>query len=323
MPVTTTPPTPNNFNLTRLSEMILPESISNQVQLIIQSSRRTQRLPGHIMLDGIAGGGKTTLANIIGNELGIEMIQCGISTDYTQLLVKLFNEYRPKKNVIPRRIYFIDEAHALPKAVYEMLLTVLENNTIALSKNGVNRNFDLPPSTWIIATTNPEQIGTPFKNRFRHHITFYPYDQPNMEQIATRNLKKFNLTLDQPSISMLAKISRQTPRTLNGIILNLIDYTSLINTTVITTTIFNDFMRYIGIDQYGLSERDRLVIRALGEGLNLNALPLRTLATNTGIDEQTLKETVEPYLVRTGVILITTRGRTLTQYGSELYKELS
>jgi Holliday junction DNA helicase RuvB len=299
------------------------------------------------MLDGIAGGGKTTIANIIAKELNfvthkefIEenakqhktpknreypermLIHCGITTNFTDLLVELFQLYKPTRGIIPHRIFFIDEVHALPKAKLDMLLTVIENQKLIMSINGVNKIKDLPYSTWIIATTNPEKINGPFKNRFRHHITFYPYDQEEMEQIASKNLQKLNLTLDSDSISMLAKISRQTPRTLNGNILNLLDYTSLINSTSLTYSTFSDFLRYVGIDQHGLSERDRMVIKSLGECSTTSALPLRTLATVTGIDEETLTSEIEPYLMRTGVIQVTTRGRMLTQHGDELYKEL-
>ena len=327
--------------------MVLPEDMINQVNLIIQSSKRTQSLPGHIMLDGIAGGGKTSLADVIANELGFitqqkfeeekerrgetlkenespekMIVHCGISTNYTELVIKLYKDYKPNHGIVPQRIFFIDEAHALPKAVFEMLLPVLENNTISLSKNGINQTFDLPPCTWIVATTNPEKINGPFKNRFRHHITFYPYEQQEIVEIAQRNLQKVNLTLDQRSIEMLASISRQTPRNLNKNSRNLLDYTTIINTTTLTYDMFKDFLKYVGIDNRGYSKQDRLVIKALGSGPNINAIPLRTLTAITAIDTETLTEIIEPYLVRVGIMEVTSRGRMLTQRGNELYKEL-
>lgn len=311
----------NEFTLKSLSEMSLPESILNQVNLIIQSSKKTGELPGHIMLDGIAGGGKTTLAGLIAKELNMEFIQCGITTNYAELFVELNN--KNKKNAKINRMYFMDEAHAIPKSIFDLLLTVLSDNEVTMSRNGLNYIFHLPQTTWTISTTNPEKIPLPFKNRCSNHITFAPYDSNTLKEIAIKNLTKLNLILDEDSLNMLVRISRKTPRTLiHTIIKNLDRYTSLIDTRNITYPVFLDYMKYIGIDQYGLSERERAVIRLLGEDQKLTAMPVKTISTMSGIDEVTLKESVEPYLVSIGAIGITTRGRMLTQHGLELYKEL-
>jgi len=304
-----------------VSDMVLSDIVKNKVEMIIKVANRTNEPPGHILLYGVPGSGKTTLANIIANAVHMEFIPCGSSTNISQELLNLKSkEIRDGKK---SSMIFLDEVHSYSKKTQEQLLQMLEQNILPITIDGMNRLLTFDKNiTFIGATTNPELLLPAFRSRFRHQIRFDYYSDDMIKQLALINLHKLNIKLKtEQSLKIIVAISRGIPRTLNNHLKNLRDFTIMYQTTIIDDNLMFEFLSYNGIEpKYGLTYDEVNYIKCFIDS-PYGAKGRTAVESLTGFDSDTLNG-IEAYLRRKEYIDLTRRGRMLTERGISILKDL-
>lgn len=275
------------------------DKVIQRLKIAIAGCRDGSVLP-HTMIDGPPGLGKTTIAQAIAREL-----------DQKMFILNGAN-LRSTKNITPYllavehgTIVFIDEIHRLPKVVEEFLYPVMEDYTVTIMQEKTPELINIPPFTLVGATTSGGSLSQPFYDRFiiKEHLTFYSED--DLAKLARLNAQKFGLMLSDDELLEIAKRSKGTPRILNA---RLQWYKSF--------TIFNSCRKYSvqqvfeeqGIDENGFDNYDRKYIEVLRKNKG-NALGLNSLSAMTGIAVETITNNIEPFMIRMGYVLRTSKGR--------------
>ena len=292
-------------------EYIGQEKIKKNLKILIQAAEERNHVPEHLLFHGPAGLGKTTLAHLIAKESGRQMkVTSGPAIEKVGDLASILT------NLSPGDILFIDEIHRLNKMVEEILYPAMESGVldIILGKGPSARTIqlDIPAFTLIAATTRPALISAPLRSRFSggtHRLEFYTPDE--MEKILARSGKILGVSADDEAIKEIAKRSRFTPRTANYFLKRARDYAQ-VNKSSLTTDNVKKALELLGVDEVGLFETDRNVLKALIEKFNGGPVGLGTLAAATSEEEATIEEVIEPYLIQLGFIERTPRGRVAT-----------
>lgn len=292
-------------------EYIGQEKIKKNLKILIQAAEERNHVPEHLLFHGPAGLGKTTLAHLIAKESGRQMkVTSGPAIEKVGDLASILT------NLSPGDILFIDEIHRLNKMVEEILYPAMESGVldIILGKGPSARTIqlDIPAFTLIAATTRPALISAPLRSRFSggtHRLEFYTPDE--MEKILARSGKILGVSADDEAIKEIAKRSRFTPRTANYFLKRARDYAQ-VNKSTLTTDNVRKALELLGVDEVGLFETDRNVLKALIEKFNGGPVGLGTLAAATSEEEATIEEVIEPYLIQLGFIERTPRGRVAT-----------
>lgn len=292
-------------------EYIGQEKIKQNLRILIQAAEERNHVPEHILFYGPAGLGKTTLAHLIAKESGRQMkVTSGPAIEKVGDLASILT------NLSAGDILFIDEIHRLNKMVEEILYPAMESGVldIIIGKGPSARTIqlDIPAFTLIAATTRPALISAPLRSRFSggtHRLEFYTPNE--MEQILTRSGKILGIETEDAAIKEIAKRSRFTPRTANYFLKRARDYAQ-VNKSTLTTDNVRKALELLGVDEVGLFETDRAVLRALIEKFNGGPVGLGTLAAATSEEEATIEEVIEPYLIQLGFIERTPRGRVAT-----------
>ncbi len=293
-------------------EYIGQEKIKKNLRILIQAAEERGHAPEHILFHGPAGLGKTTLAHLIAKESGRQIkITSGPAIEKVGDLASILT------NLSAGDILFIDEIHRLNKMVEEILYPAMESGVldIILGKGPSARTIqlDLPPFTLIAATTRPASLSTPLRSRFSggvHRLEFYTPDE--MEKILTRSSKILGIETDPNAIKEIGKRSRFTPRTGNYFLKRARDYAQ-VNKSNLTEENVMKALELLGVDEVGLFDTDRNVLRTLIEKFNGGPVGLGTLAAATSEEEATIEEVIEPYLLQLGFIERTPRGRVATE----------
>ncbi len=292
-------------------EYIGQEKIKKNIRILIQAAEERGHAPEHILFHGPAGLGKTTLAHLIAKESGRQIkITSGPAIEKVGDLASILT------NLSAGDILFIDEIHRLNKMVEEILYPAMESGVldIILGKGPSARTIqlDLPPFTLIAATTRPAAMSAPLRSRFSggvHRLEFYTPTE--MEQILARSSKILGVTTEGEAIKEIGKRSRFTPRTANYFLKRARDYAQ-VNKSDLTTENVRKALELLGVDDVGLFETDRNVLKTLIEKFNGGPVGLGTLAAATSEEEATIEEVIEPYLLQLGFIERTPRGRVAT-----------
>jgi holliday junction DNA helicase RuvB len=294
------------------------ERLKKNLMLAIAAAKKRGEPIDHVLLYGPPGLGKTTMANVIANEMESSIrITSGPAVERAGDLASLLT------NLQDGDILFIDEIHRLPRAVEEVLYSAMEDFKldIMLGKGPSARSLrlDLPKFTIIGATTRTGSLAAPLRDRFGmiHRLEFYT--SAEIQQIIERAAKILDVRIDNPAAMELAKRSRLTPRVANRLLKRVRDYADVNGDGIIDSEISFKALKLLEIDELGLDPADRMLLEKIIEYYKGGPVGIETLAALTAEERGTLEDFIEPYLMQIGLLQRTPRGRIVTP---KTYKHL-
>ncbi len=299
---------------TRMREMVGQREVAERIEIAVDAARKRGEVLGHILFDGPPGLGKTTFATCIPRELGVS---CQIASGAALMAPKDLVPYL--SNAEEGSVLFIDEIHRLPKAVEEFLYPAMEDFRIdIILGEGVSArtiNMPLRPFTLIGATTRTGLISAPLRDRFqlREHLDFYT--PAELSEIVRRSSAKLRVQIDDASADEIARRSRGTPRLANNRLRWVRDYATSRADGNITLAVTQAALAMQAIDALGLDGQDRKYLETIARVFHGGPCGVEAVAhtMNTAID--TLSDEVEPFLLRSELVIRTPRGRKLTPAG--------
>lgn len=295
----------------RMHDMVGQKDVIERLKIAVDAAMKRGEGLGHILFDGPPGLGKTTFATCIPRELGVHLeFASGAALKAPKDLIPYLT------NAPERSVLFIDEIHRLPKAVEEYLYTAMEDFRIDMVLgDGINartHSFRLNPFTLIGATTRAGMLSGPLRDRFplREHLTFYT--ESELAEIVRRNARKLGVTIDDAAAELVASRSRGTPRIANNRLLWIRDYADSRAGGKIDRQVAAAALEMSGIDALGLDRQDRSYLMTLIRVFGGGPTGVESIAHTMNASVDTLSDEVEPYLLRSELVVRTPRGRIAT-----------
>lgn len=291
-----------------LSEYIGQNKVKQSMKIYIEAAKKRGEPLDHVLLYGPPGLGKTTLSNIIANEMNSNIrITSGPAIEKSGDLAAILT------NLSEYDILFIDEIHRLNRAVEEILYPALEDYSldIMIGKGPSARSIrlDLPKFTLIGATTKAGSLTTPLRDRFGIVSRLELYNEEELNDIIKRSAKILEVKIDEKASEEIARRSRGTPRIANRLLKRVRDYAAVLGDGSITIKIAKTALNNLEIDELGLDEIDRKILDTIISKFNGGPVGIDTIATTIGEEVDTLEDVYEPYLIQIGFLSRTTRGR--------------
>ena len=295
----------------RLAEFIGQQRVREQLSLLLDSAQRRGRPPDHVLLSGAPGLGKTSLAMIIAAELGTGIrITSGPAMERAGDLVALVT------SLAEGEVLFIDEIHRIARPAEELLYMAMEDFRIDVvvgkGPGSTAIPLDVPPFTLVGATTRSGLLTGPLRDRFGFTAHMEPYSPRELEQVLLRSAGLLGVPLRQDGATEIAGRSRGTPRVTNRLLRRVRDFAEVRADGVVTREVARAALEVYDVDELGLDRLDRCVLDALVRRFGGGPVGLSTLAVAVSEERETVEDVAEPFLVRSGLVVRTPRGRVAT-----------
>ena len=294
-----------------LADYVGQPQVCEQMEIFIQAAKWRQDALDHLLIFGPPGLGKTTLANIVANEMGVN-----IRTTSGPVLEKAGDLAAMLTNLEPHDVLFIDEIHRLSPAIEEVLYPAMEDYQldIMIGEGPAARSIklDLPPFTLVGATTRAGSLTSPLRDRFGivQRLEFYSVE--DLTAIVTRSAGCLNLEIEPDAAQEIACRSRGTPRIANRLLRRVRDYADVKNQGVISVKIAQAALSMLDVDHAGFDFMDRKLLQAIIERFDGGPVGLDNLAAAIGEERDTIEDVLEPFLIQQGFLQRTPRGRIAT-----------
>lgn len=294
-----------------LKDYIGQEKAKSNLKIYIEAAKQRGDALDHVLFYGPPGLGKTTLAGIIANEMGVHMkVTSGPAIEKPGEMAAILNSLQEND------VLFIDEIHRLNRQVEEVLYPAMEDYAIdiMIGKGATARSIrlDLPKFTLVGATTRAGLLTAPLRDRFGvvHHLEFYTEEE--LQKIIIHSAAILGVEIDEEGALEMARRSRGTPRLANRLLKRVRDFAQVKYDGKITKDVADFAMDLLEVDRYGLDQTDRLLLSTIIDKFAGGPVGLDTLAAAIGEDAGTIEDVYEPYLIKKGFLLRTPRGRAVT-----------
>ncbi|GAB6100288.1 Holliday junction branch migration DNA helicase RuvB [Halanaerocella petrolearia] len=296
----------------RFSDYIGQGQVKENLKIFIKAAKKRGESLDHVLLSGPPGLGKTTLANIIANELGVSIkVTSGPAIEKPGDLAAVLT------NLKPNDVLFIDEIHRLNRVIEEILYPAMEDYALDIVVgNGPNARsvrLDLPPFTLVGATTKAGSLTSPLRDRFGVLSRLRFYDNKELAQIVMRAAQVLEVGIEKEGANEIARRSRGTPRIANRFLKRVRDFAQIEGEGIITQEIAKESLSRLEVDELGLDRIDQKILLTIIEKFEGGPVGVSTLSAAINEEEETIEDVYEPYLLQLGYLERTPRGRKATK----------
>ena len=298
----------------RLDDFIGQKNVKENLKIFIEAAKLRGEPLDHVLFYGPPGLGKTTLAGIVANELGVDIkITSGPAIERAGDLAAILT------NLNENDVLFIDEIHRLNRSVEEVLYSAMEDFAldIIIGKGPSARSIrlDIAKFTLIGATTRAGSLSAPLRDRFGVISKFELYDDDELSHIIGRSAGLLGVECDDASLLEMAKCSRGTPRVANRLLKRIRDFSQVRYDGVINPEVTKKGLKALGIDELGLERLDREILESIIHRFNGGPVGIDTIAASIGEERVTIEDAYEPYLIQSGLLYRTQKGRMVSKLG--------